>query len=41
MQWELILQHLRDTNARKQLSQAATDVQLTQVLKNEQHLYID
>jgi hypothetical protein len=36
----LIEQHVLDTNAGKQSSYAATDVLLTLVYKNEQHLNI-
>jgi len=34
-------QQLLDTNTGKQLSEAATDVLLTPVVKNEQHLNSD
>ncbi len=37
----IIEQNVLDTNAEKQLSEAATDVELTLVLKNELHLDID
>jgi hypothetical protein len=37
----VIQHHLIDTIAGKQLSQAATDVLLTLMLKREQHLNID
>ncbi len=37
----IIEEHVLDTDAGQQLSQAATDVHLKLVLKNEQHLNID
>jgi hypothetical protein len=38
---KIIEQCVSDTNAGKQLSEAATDVLLTLVIKNEQHVIID